>query len=61
MLPGGTIELATRVWRTERERLLPYAVIGGTDTYKNVVGQATVIFGEPDTLRLELIPSFRRP
>lgn len=60
-LGTGTVELAGRAFRTETEKTLRYAVIGGTGTYKNVVGQATVVFGEPDTLKLELIPSFLRP
>lgn len=60
ILRDGTIELATRVWRTEAEKTLPYAVIGGSRAYKNVAGQATVVF-EGDILKLELIPSFKHP
>jgi hypothetical protein len=60
-LADGTIELANRAYRTESEKRLRYAVVGGTGAYINVVGQATVVFGEPDTLNLRLVPSFRRP
>jgi len=55
-LADGTIELANRAYRTESEKRLRYAVVGGTGTYMSIVGQATVVFGEPEgTLRLELV------
>jgi hypothetical protein len=56
-LEEGTIELGSRLLRTESEESLRYSVIGGTGAYRNGVGEATVVFGDedtPDTLMLEL-------
>lgn len=60
-LADGTIELANRWYLTESKERFRFAVIGGTRSYMNVVGQATIVFGEPDTLKLELVPSFQQP
>ncbi len=61
-LDTGTIELAARLIRTESEKTLPYSIIGGTDAYRNAVGEATVVFGDedagtPDTLEIDLTTS----
>ena len=58
-LETGTIELAARILRADSEKSLRYSIIGGTDSYKNAVGEATVVFGDedagtPDTLEIDL-------
>ena len=66
---AGTIQLAQGISFPEEEEEAPgtfvIAITGGTEHYKNVVGQAelTELEGEENKslLRLELIPSFRRP
>jgi hypothetical protein len=68
--PEGTIELGSRFNFTDIRPGFRLAVIGGTGTFQNVVGQATYSFGcdecppgseDVDTLTLHLIPSFRQP
>jgi hypothetical protein len=61
--------LATRFKFTETLESFRFAVIGGTGSYENVVGQARLGFGcepcppntEADMLTLDVIPSFQRP
>jgi hypothetical protein len=63
-LRGGSIELAGRVWFSETLPSFRLSVIGGTRKYENVVGEARVVFGDedtPDSVYVELIPSFRHP
>lgn len=68
-LGGGTVELTARVKFTDALESIRFAVVGGTRSYDNVVGQATLTFGceacpagtEADTLKLDLIPSFQHP
>jgi hypothetical protein len=61
---GGTIEFAGAVNFAETPEGTPFfvAVTGGTERYENVVGEAKVTEqGESDRLRIELIPSYKRP
>jgi len=66
-LREGTIELAQGLtFEEEGPGSFFVAVVGGTKRYKNVVGQAKITeqFEDQENkslLRLELIPSFRRP
>jgi hypothetical protein len=66
-LREGTIELAQGLTFEEQgPGSFFVAVVGGTKRYKNVVGQAKITeqFEDQENkslLRLELIPSFRRP
>jgi hypothetical protein len=69
-LSNGTVELSARFNFTETRPGFRLAVIGGSGTYKNVVGQATYTFGcdacpadshDVDTLTLDLMPSFEHP
>jgi hypothetical protein len=66
-LPEGTIELAQGLtFEEEGPGRFFVAIVGGTERYKNVVGQARIteqFEGQENKslLRLELIPSFRRP
>jgi hypothetical protein len=61
---GGTIEFAGAIdfARTPEGESFFLAVTGGTERYENVVGEAKVTEqGESDRVRIELIPSYRRP
>jgi hypothetical protein len=61
---GGTLEFAGAVNFAETPEGTPFfvAVTGGTERYENVVGEAKVTEGEEsDRLRIELIPSYKRP
>lgn len=69
-LSNGKVELSGRFPFTDTLQAFRLAVVGGTDAYANVVGQATVTFGcdacppdshDVDTLTLDLIPSFGHP
>ena len=63
-LRGGKVEISGSVFFTETAEVLSFAVVGGTATYENVVGQATLRFRPEsigDLLTLRLIPSFRHP
>jgi hypothetical protein len=63
-LRGGKVEISSSVFFTETAKVLSFAVVGGTATYDNVVGQATLRFRPEnlgDLLTLRLIPSFRQP
>jgi hypothetical protein len=66
-LPEGTIELAQGLtFEEEGPETFFVAIIGGTERYKNVVGEGKITeeFEDQENkslLRLELIPSFRRP
>lgn len=70
LLPNGTVELSARLVWTDTRPGYPLAVIGGTGSYDNVVGQARYTFGcdacpagteDVDTLTLQLTPSFAHP
>jgi hypothetical protein len=70
LLPNGTVELSARFVWTDTRPGYSLAVIGGTGSYDNVVGQGRITFGcdacpagtqDVDTLTLQLIPSFERP
>lgn len=70
LLPDGTVELSARFVWTDTRPGYSLAVIGGTGSYDNVVGQAHYTFGcdacppgtqDVDTLTLRLIPSFEHP
>jgi hypothetical protein len=67
-LGDGRVELAARVMFTDALKAVRFAVIGGTGSYDNVVGQAKLTFGcegcpagGNDILTLDLIPSFQHP
>jgi hypothetical protein len=69
-LLNGKVELSGRFRFSDTLQAFRLAVIGGSGSYENVVGQATVTFGcdacppdshDVDTLRLDLIPSFEHP
>lgn len=63
-LGGGKVEISGSVFFTETAQVLSFAVVGGTATYDNVVGQATLRFRPEnlgDLLTLRLIPSFQHP
>ncbi len=66
-LRDGTIELAQGLtFEEEGPGVFFVAIIGGTKRYENVVGQGKITEGfegqeNKSLLRLELIPSFRRP
>jgi hypothetical protein len=63
-LRGGKVEVSGSVFFTDAAEALSFAVVGGTGTYENVVGQATLRFRPEaigDLLTLQLIPSFRHP
>jgi hypothetical protein len=69
-LSGGNVELSGRFPFNDALEAFRLAVIGGSGTYKNAVGQATITFGcdacppdshDVDTLMLDLFPSFEHP
>jgi hypothetical protein len=69
-LSNGKVELSGRFLFRDTLQAFRLAVVGGSGTYKNVVGQATITFGcdacppdspDVDTLTLDLIPSFEHP
>ena len=69
-LSNGKVELSGRFLFRDTLQTFRLAVVGGSGTYKNVVGQATITFGcdacppdshDVDTLTLDLIPSFEHP
>ena len=66
-LREGTIELVQGLtFEEEGPGVFSVAIVGGTERYKNVVGEGTITeeFEDQENkslLRLELIPSFRRP
>ena len=69
-LSHGKVELSGRFPFSDTLQAFRLAVVGGSGTYENVVGQATVTFGcdacppdshDVDTLSLDLIPSFEHP
>jgi len=67
-LRDGKVEITTQALLKGTDKGIRFAVIGGTGSYDNVVGQAKVIFGGPggpaggnDILKLDLIPSFQQP
>jgi hypothetical protein len=63
-LGGGKVEISGSAFFTETAHVLSFSVVGGTATYDNVVGQATLRFRPEnlgDLLTLRLIPSFRHP
>jgi hypothetical protein len=69
-LSNGKVELSGRFRFSDTLQAFRLSVIGGSGSYENVVGQATVTFGcdacppdshDVDTLRLDLIPSFEHP
>lgn len=69
-LSNGKVELSGRFGFSDTLQAFRLAVVGGSGSYKNVVGQATITFGcdacppnsrDVDTLTLDLIPSFEHP
>jgi hypothetical protein len=69
-LSNGKVELSGRFPFSDTLQAFRLAVVGGSGTYKNVVGQAMYTFGcdacppdshDVDTLTLDLIPSFEHP
>lgn len=69
-LSNGKVELSGRFSFSDTLEAFRLAVVGGSGTYKNVVGQATIMFGchacppdshDVDTLTIDLIPSFEHP
>ena len=69
-LSNGKVELSGRFPFSDTLQAFRLAVVGGSGTYKNVVGQAMYTFGcdacppdshDVDTLSLDLIPSFEHP
>jgi hypothetical protein len=69
-LSSGKVELSGRFPFSDTLQAYRLAVVGGSGTYKNVVGQAMYTFGcdacppdshDVDTLTIDLIPSFEQP